>query len=241
MTGSSKGIGRATALALAAEGWNIVVHGRSRSHHFEQTLADIESRGVQAKPVTADLEDPQAGPRLVSQVWDETGGVDAWVHLAGVDLLTGPYAKIDYERKLALAWTVDVLGTILTSKTVGQRMAERGSGAIVTIGWDQAATGMEGDSGEIFAASKGAIMAFSRSLAKSLAPNVRVNCVAPGWIKTEWGTTASDAWQQRVLRETPLKRWGKPQDIANLVAFLVSDRSEFLTGQILNVNGGVVM
>ena len=90
------------------------------------------------------------------------------------------------------------------------------------MGWDQAETGMEGDSGELFAATKGAIMAFTRSLALSLAPTVRVNALAPGWIKTEWGEGASQAWQDRVLRETPMARWGTPEDVAQVARFLVS-------------------
>ena len=87
-------------------------------------------------------------------------------------------------------------------------MKQQGSGAIVTMGWDQAETGMEGDSGELFAATKGAIMAFTRSLALSLAPSVRVNALAPGWIKTEWGEGASQAWHERVLHETPTRPMG---------------------------------
>ncbi len=106
------------------------------------------------------------------------------------------------------------------------------------MGWDQAEAGMEGDSGELFAATKGAIMAFTRSLSLSLAPDVRVNCVAPGWIKTSWGEGASSEWQDRVLRETPLGRWGTPEDVAEAVRFLV--KSRFLTGQIVRVNGGAV-
>ena len=100
-------------------------------------------------------------------------------------------------------------------------MKAQGGGSIVTMGWDQAETGMEGDSGELFAATKGAIMAFTRSLALSLAPEVRVNALAPGWIKTAWGESASAAWQDRVLRETPLARWGTPEDVARVARFLV--------------------
>ena len=117
-------------------------------------------------------------------------------------------------------------------------MADREGGSIVTIGWDQAATGMEGDSGELFAATKGAVMSFTRSLAKSLAPKVRVNCVAPGWIRTAWGEGASESWQSRAIRESLLGRWGTPEDIAAAVHWLVSPRAAFVTGQVINVNGG---
>ena len=93
-------------------------------------------------------------------------------------------------------------------------MAQAGNGVIINIGWDQADTGMEGDSGQLFGAVKGAIHAFTRGLALSLAPRVRVNCLAPGWIKTAWGQKASAHGAERVLRETPLGRWGLPEDVA---------------------------
>ncbi len=108
------------------------------------------------------------------------------------------------------------------------------------MGWDQADTGMEGDSGELFAASKGAIVAFSKSLALSLAPTVRVNCLAPGWVRTAWGEGASERWQERVRRETPLRRWGRPEDVAAAARWLVSPAADYLTGQVLRINGGAV-
>ena len=110
-------------------------------------------------------------------------------------------------------------------------MKARGRGTILTMGWDQAETGMEGDSGQLFAAVKGAVMAFTRSLALSLAPQVRVNCLAPGWIRTAWGETASAAWQERVRRETPLGVWGLPEDVAAAAVWLASPAADFLTGQ----------
>ncbi len=135
----------------------------------------------------ADLADATTCKPLVENAWSQTGGFDAWIHLAGADLLTGPEARWPFEQKLDLITRVDLVGTILTTREAGRRMFEAGRGSIVTIGWDQSATGMEGDSGEIFAAIKGGVAAFSRSLAKSLGPVVRVNCVAPGWIKTALG------------------------------------------------------
>jgi 3-oxoacyl-[acyl-carrier protein] reductase len=124
------------------------------------------------------------------------------------------------------------------SRDVGQRMASRGRGVILNMGWDQAQTGMAGDSGQMFAAIKGAIMAFSLSLAKSLAPRVRVNCLAPGWIRTAWGETAPPAWQQQAMGESLLGRWGTPADVAQVARFLVSNEGSFINGQIIPINGG---
>jgi 3-oxoacyl-[acyl-carrier protein] reductase len=113
-------------------------------------------------------------------------------------------------------------------------------GLIVNVGWDQAETGMEGDSGQLFGAVKGAVMAFSRSLAVTLAPGVRVNCLAPGWIRTAWGQGAPRGWQERVVRETPLGRWGTPEDVAAMARWLASPAAAYVTGQVLRVNGGAV-
>jgi 3-oxoacyl-[acyl-carrier protein] reductase len=145
-----------------------------------------------------------------------------------------------FDEKLDRLWAVDVVATIRLCRAIGQRMKAHRGGSIVTVGWDQAETGMEGDSGELFAATKGAIMAFTRSLALSLAPSVRVNALAPGWIKTAWGESASSLWQERALRETPLARWGMPDDVAHVARFLVGPDAAFLTGQVLRVNGGAI-
>ena len=163
---------------------------------------------------------------------------DAAELIAGADLLTGEAVALSFNDKLQRLYEVDVRSTLLLSRLVGRRMLASGGGAILNIGWDQAERGMEGDSGELFSAAKSAIMGFTRSLAVSLAPTVRVNCLAPGWIRTKWGAGASDVWQERVLRETPLKRWGTPEDIAAAARFLVSREASYITGQIINVNGG---
>ncbi|HJT78361.1 MAG TPA: SDR family oxidoreductase, partial [Gemmataceae bacterium] len=98
----------------------------------------------------------------------------------------------------------------------------------------------EGDSGQLFGATKAAVMAFSKSLALTLAPAVRVNCLAPGWVRTAWGEGASAPWQERVRRETPLRRWGTPQDVAATARWLVSPAAAYVTGQVVRVNGGAV-
>ncbi len=238
--GSTSGIGRAVALALAEAGADIIVHGRSQHEAAQGVAAEVRRLGGRAQVLMADLADRAAGDRLVDDAWAVWDGLDAWLHIAGADTLTGAAARLAFDEKLDRLWAVDVVATIRLCRAIGQRMKAHRGGSIVTVGWDQAETGMEGDSGELFAATKGAIMAFTRSLALSLAPSVRVNALAPGWIKTAWGESASSAWQERALRETPLARWGTPDDVARVACFLVGPDAAFLTGQILRVNGGAI-
>ena len=237
VTGSSRGIGRAVALELARGGWHVAVHGRSAAGAAE-VAGLLAADGRHAGTFLADLADPGGAARLAAEATAALPGLDAVVLVAGADVLTGAAAKWSYERKLDELLQVDVRSTMLLTRTLGRWMVDRAGGAVVTIGWDQAATGMEGDSGELFAVAKGAVMAFSRSAAKSLAPRVRVNCVAPGWIRTAWGAGASEAWQRRAVRESMLGRWGEPEDIAAAVAWLVSPQAAFVTGQVINVIGG---
>ncbi len=191
----------------------------------------------------ADLAERAAREPLATEAWHWQGALDILVNNAGADVLTGEAAAlVQFEaQSCERLWHVDVEGTIFLSRDLGARMVERGRGAIVNMGWDQAEHGMAGASGEVFAATKGAVMAFSKSLARSLAPQVRVNCVAPGWIKTAWGAHASQAWQERAKRESLLGRWGTPEDVAEAVLFLASPAASFITGHILPVNGGLAM
>jgi 2-amino-4-hydroxy-6-hydroxymethyldihydropteridine diphosphokinase len=240
VTGSTSGIGRAIALELATAGADVIVHGR-RSGPVAEVVADaIRSRGVLSHTLLADLRDAGACRRLAQAAWDQWQGLDIWINNAGADTLTGEAAHWSFERKLQELLAVDVTATMLLARDAGQRMRERGSGVVLNMGWDQAETGMEGDSGQLFAAAKAAVMAFSKSLALTLAPGVRVNCLAPGWIRTSWGQGASERWQERARRETPLGRWGTPDDVAAVARWLVSPAAAFLTGQIVRVDGGAV-
>jgi 2-amino-4-hydroxy-6-hydroxymethyldihydropteridine diphosphokinase len=240
ITGSTSGIGRAIALELAAGGADVIVHGRRSLEAADAVAVDARAFGVRSGVLLADLRDSAECQRLVSAAWAMCDGVDVWVNNAGADTLTGDAAKWPFERKLEELYAVDVRATMLLSREVGRRMKEANGGVILNMGWDQAETGMEGDSGELFAATKGAVMAFTRSLALSLAPEVRVNCLAPGWIRTAWGEDASAAWQKRVMRETPLLRWGTPADVASLARWLVSPAARHVTGQVVRCNGGAV-
>ena len=239
VTGSTSGIGRAIALELAAAGADVVVHGRRQSA-AEEVAREIHALHVQSRFLLADLRDPEECRRLARTAWDECGPIDTWVNNAGADTLTGPAAAGSFEQKLAELMAVDVNATIFLSRAIGQRMKSAGSGVILNMGWDQVETGMEGDSGQLFATAKGAVMAFTRSLAVELAPEVRVNCLAPGWVRTAWGESASPAWQDRVQRETLLRRWGTPQDVAAAARFLASPAAAYITGQTLRINGGAV-
>lgn len=238
VTGASRGIGRAVALELAAAGARLVLVARSPDG-LAETAEGVTSAGSEALCLPCDVARTADHPRLVEQAWAWQGRVDAWINNAGVDVLTGAAAGWSFERKLEALWEVDVRGTLSLSRLAGRRMQAAGRGCIVNMGWDRAEHGMEGDSGELFAAIKGAVMAFTRSLARSLAPQVRVNCLAPGWIRTAWGEQASPAWQDRARREALLARWGTPLDVARVARFLVSPAAAFITGQVIAVNGGL--
>ena len=240
VTGSTSGIGRAIALELARGGADVIVHGRHSASAAEETAEEVRRAGGRGAVLLADLRDRSACEWLAEQAWDMWGGLDMGVNNAGADTLTGEAAGWPFERKLEELLAVDVTATMLLARAVGRRMKAAGGGVILNMGWDQADTGMEGDSGELFAAAKGAVMAFSRSLALSLAPEVRVHCLAPGWIRTAWGQDASETWQERVHRETPLRRWGLPEDVAAAARWLVSPAARYLTGQVVRVNGGAV-
>jgi 3-oxoacyl-[acyl-carrier protein] reductase len=240
VTGSTSGIGRAIALALADAGANVVVHGRRSAETAESVAEECRSQKIKAQYILADLRDDGACAKLIEQACQAHPTIDIWINNAGADTLTGEAARWSFERKLQELWAVDVRATMLLSRQVGERMKSQGRGVILTMGWDQADAGMEGDSGQLFGAVKGAVMAFTKSLAVELAPNVRVNCLAPGWIRTAWGEHASEAWQLRALRETPLARWGTPEDVAQTARWLVSPAAQFITGQIIRVNGGAV-
>ena len=236
MTGASSGIGRATALELAAAGANVCVHFANSEAAAEAVAADVRRLGREARTIRADLRDTP--PEMVLERAAAGGELPTlWTLNAGADLLTTDLRRASYAEKLTALWEVDVRGGLLLAKAVCERLRDAG-GSLVTVGWDQAERGMGGDSGELFAAAKNAVMGASRSLAVSYAPSVRVNCVAPGWIRTAWGETAPLEWQDRVLRETPLDRWGEPEDIARLVRFLHSDSAAYITGQVIYANGG---
>lgn len=238
VTGSTSGIGREVAREFANAGAELLIHGRQDSQAAQEVRDELSVLASRVVFEPCDLSLESELPLFVERCWQSLGSIDIWINNAGADLLTGEATTWSFTQKLQRLYEVDVRSTVLLSRLIGQRMQAAGGGVILNVGWDQADRGMEGDSGELFATAKNAVMGFTRSLAVSLAPTVRVNCIAPGWIRTKWGEQANDLWQQRVLRETPLKRWGTPQDVAVTARFLCSREASYLTGQVININGG---
>ncbi len=239
VTGSSSGVGRAIAIQLAAAGCDVIVHAKRNAAGANSVASEIEGLGRRAEVILCDLSDIKQHAGLVANAWSWQGRIDIWVNNAGGDVLTGDKAEWSFDDKLEYLWQTDVKATVRLSRLIGTPMKERGRGVILNMGWDQAELGMAGDAGEMFGTIKGAIAAFSRSLAKSLAPQVRVHCLAPGWIKTAWGETATEYWQKRAVCESRLGRWGSPNDVAYAACFLASPAAEFLTGLVLPIDGGL--
>jgi 3-oxoacyl-[acyl-carrier protein] reductase len=202
----------------------------------------IAERGGRAEIAQADLGTRTACEAVVAQANEQLGGLDVWVNNAGADVLTGEAAEWEWERKLDLLLAVDLKGTIACSYAVAPVMrAQPSGGVILNMSWDHVVFGMKGENPEIFSAVKGGVLSYSKSLARALAPTVRVNVLAPGWIETAFGEGADEAFRREVAESTPMKRWGTPADVAAAAVWLASPAAAFITGQALNVNGGTVM
>jgi 3-oxoacyl-[acyl-carrier protein] reductase len=164
------------------------------------------------------------------------------VNNAGADILTGAGASLSPLEKLDTLLAVDLRGTMLASWQAAEILgAQDEGGVIINMSWDHVLTGMAGPNPQMYSAVKGGILSFSKSLARSVAPRVRVNVLAPGFIETSFGEGADETWRRTVVDVTPLKRWGTPDDVAGAAVFLASPAASFLTGQMIMVGGGVVM
>src|SRR5712691_9064555 len=242
VTGASSGIGRAIALAAARAGADVALTYRANEPAARAVERDIRALGRQAIAIKLDLADPESIRNLGAAAVKALGRLDVWVNNAGADILTGAGAALSTEAKLDLLMTVDLRGTMLASWQAAELFgASKDGGVIINMSWDHALTGMAGLNPQLFAAVKGGVLAFSKSLARSVAPRVRVNVLAPGWIETSFGAATDEGMHRRIAESTPMKRWGTPDDVANAAVFLASPAAEFMTGQTIVVGGGVVM
>jgi 3-oxoacyl-[acyl-carrier protein] reductase len=240
ITGASSGIGSAIARRFAAEGARVIVHYGQAAARAEAVATAIRSAGGEAFLIAADIAQPATVEWLVKEAESVLGGIDVWANIAGADILTGANAAQSDLEKLERLIAVDLRGTMLCSWAVAPLMQRASGGVILNMSWDLALVGMAERNPEMFAATKAGVTGFTRSLARSLAPLIRVNEVAPGWIETAFARESMPAdYRAWVVDQTPLRRFGKPEDVAAAAVFLCSDEAAFVTGQTLKVNGGL--
>ena len=242
VTGASSGIGRAIALAAAAAGADVALTYRTNLDGARETERGIAALGRRSTVLQFDATDSQSLQALGQAARNALGRIDVWVNNAGADILTGATASLTVPEKLDLLLAVDLRGTMLASWQAAEILGnQKDGGVIINLSWDHVLTGMAGVNPQMFAAVKGGVLAFSKSLARSVAPRVRVNVVAPGWVETSFGAGLDESTKNLVAEATPLKRWGTPDDVAGAVVFLASPAAAFITGHTLVVGGGMVM
>ncbi len=241
VTGASSGIGRAIALRCARAGADLAITYRSNQSGAEATAQEIRSIGQRAEIIRTDISRPDDIEALVRRLKELFGIVDVWINNAGADILTGEAGRLAPLEKLDLVLSVDLRGTVLASWAAVDLMRAQGGGAIINMAWDHVSQGMKGENPGLYSAAKGGVASFSKSLARDVAPEIRVNILAPGFIETAFAEDANPRFRQHVIDITPLGRWGTPEDVAAAAVFLASDDAAFLTGQMIAVNGGVVM
>jgi 3-oxoacyl-[acyl-carrier protein] reductase len=242
VSGGSSGIGRAIAVAAARAGADVALSYRSNERGARDVAREVETLGRRARILRLDLADTAAVSALSGAIRTALGGVDAWINNAGADVLTGPSASLPATEKLDLLMRVDLRGTVLACWQAAELMAaQENGGVIINMSWDHVLVGMPGLEAQLFSAVKGGVLAFSKSLARTVAPRIRVNVLAPGWIETAYGTEVDETIRRQVVASTPLERWGTPDDVANAAVYLASPSASFVTGQTMLVGGGVVM
>ena len=242
VTGASSGIGRGIALAFARAGADVAVTYRANAAGAEDVAKAIQALGRRAVVLHLDLADAARIRQVGEAARDAFGRLDTWVNNAGADILTGAGASLSDVEKLDLLLAVDLRGTVLASWEAAALLGTQpDGGVIINMSWDHVLTGMEGRNPQMYSAVKGGILSFSKSLARSVAPKVRVNILAPGWIETAFGENLDDERHRAVAASTPLGRWGVPDDVAGAAVFLASPAASFMTGQMLMVGGGIVM
>lgn len=236
MTGGSRGIGRAICLALAAEGAKVAVNYLANDKAAEETRSLVTEQGVACGLYKADVSDEAQVKTMVDAVETEMGPIDLLVTNAGLSIVESPNALSFEVWKRTMAVNAD--GTYLPMVACGRRMVARRYGRIVCL--TSVAALRPRPNLAAYSASKAAVIAFARNCAASFAPHVRVNTVAPGLIDTEMAEVLDESTRKKLVAMTPLARIGKPEEVAEMVVFLLSDRSSYTTGQVLVTSGGRV-
>lgn len=238
ITGGSRGIGKAIALELADNNFNIVINYKTESSALEELKSKIEDKGVKCLLVQGDISNFEDTERMTKSILETFGRIDVLVNNAGItkDGLIMRMKKEDFTSVI----DVNLVGTFNVTKNVIATMVKQREGRIVNL---SSVVGISGNAGQTnYSASKAGVIGFTKSLAKELASrNILVNAIAPGFIQTDMTNVLSDEVKANVNSQIPLKRMGKAEDIAKIVKFLTSEDSSYITGQVINVDGGLLM
>ncbi|MBX5449956.1 SDR family NAD(P)-dependent oxidoreductase [Thermogemmatispora sp.] len=239
ITGAARGLGRALALAFAARGAKVLVHYAHSKVAAHELVSQIINQGGQALALQADLRSTAQVEQLIAQAHAALGSFDVWINNAGASANTTETRGLSEEERFERLLQVDVLGTWRCCRAALPFM--KSGSCILNIAWNHALDGASGFVSQVYATSKGAVIALSRCLARELAPRIRVNCIAPGWIENDWARSRSLGFRERVAERIPLGRWGQADDVVAAALFLASPAASFITGQVLIVDGGEVI
>lgn len=238
VTGATRGIGKQIALTFAENGYDVAINYRKENEELEITKKEIEANNVKCLAVQGDISNFEDCERFVKEIIEEYGKIDVLVNNAGItkDMLLMRMKKEDFESVI----DINLVGTFNVTKNVISHMMKARSGKIINI---SSVVGVSGNAGQTnYSASKAGIIGFTKSLAKEVASrNILVNAVAPGFIETSMTDILKDDIKEEIAKTIPLKRMGTTKDVANLVKFLASDESSYITGQVINVDGGMLM